>query len=295
MDVRSQTAIVTGASRGIGRAVAIELGRRGVNLVLAARTVEVEGPFSGTIMETAAAVEAGGGRAVAVRTDMTDVRDIENLVRTAEDRFGGIDIVVNNAAATMAPIAIERSGGLDELAGSSNADPVGGTSLTALSREDWLRQFDTNLHGPFSLMQAAVPSMQRRGGGVFVNVTSGAADLMPVPPSAPESSTRPVGAAARVADIPDRIGYAASKAALNRLGNVLAPELRALGIAVVSIDPGYTRNETVELLGGLGIVDADAALPIEVSVRAIVRVITADDRLAYSGTVVRASDIGAAS
>jgi NAD(P)-dependent dehydrogenase (short-subunit alcohol dehydrogenase family) len=256
MDLRGKTAIVTGASRGIGKQVAIELGRLGANVVVAARTVEAHRRLAGTISETVEAVEAVGGQALAVRTDLTDVGDIEELAQASSERFGGVDLLINNAA-----------------------DTSGGTpSILDLSRTDWLRQFDANLHGPFSLMQAVLPSMQERGGGIVVNMTSRAGDLVPLESRMSESFAIHIG---------ERIAYAASKAALNRPGNVVAAELRASGIAVVAIDPGFTRTELVELMGERGMVDAAAAVPMEVPVKTVLHVVTCDDPMQYSGAILR--------
>jgi NAD(P)-dependent dehydrogenase (short-subunit alcohol dehydrogenase family) len=247
VDVRGKTAIITGASRGIGKQLAIELGRRGANVVVAARTVDPHRRLSGTIGETVSEVEAAGGQSLAVRTDLTDVGDIEALARAAVERFGGVDVLVNNAA-----------------------DTSGGTpSIADLDRVDWLHQFDTNLHGPFSLIQAVLPSMRQRGGGVMV--------MQDRP-----TSSGPIR-------IGERTAYAASKAALNRLGNVIAPELRAIGIAVVTIDPGFTRTELVELMGERGMVDPDSAVPMEVPVRAAMHVVTCEDPLVFTGTILRAA------
>jgi NAD(P)-dependent dehydrogenase (short-subunit alcohol dehydrogenase family) len=259
MDVNGKTAIVTGASRGIGKQIAIELGRLGANVVVAARTVEPHRRLSGTIGETVCAVEAAGGQAIAVRTDLRDLSDIQALVDTAVERFGGVGVLVNNAA-----------------------DTSGGTpSILDLDRQDWLRQFDANLHGPFSLMQAALPAMQAGGGGVIVNMTSGAGDLVAV-----RSSSRTEGGPIRIGE---RVAYAASKAALNRLGNVIAPELRDLGIAVVMVDPGFTRTELVDLMGERGVVDAAAAVPMEVPVKTVIHIITSNDPLQYTGEILRAA------
>ena len=102
MDVKGKTAIVTGASRGIGKQIAVELGRRGANVVVAARTVEAHRRLTGTIGETVAAVEEAGGQALAVRTDLKNLADIQALADAAVGRFGGIDVLVNNAADTSA-------------------------------------------------------------------------------------------------------------------------------------------------------------------------------------------------
>ena len=195
MDVKGKTAIVTGASRGIGKQIAIELGRQGANVVVAARSVEAHRRLSGTIGETVEAVEAAGGHALAVQTDMRDPGSIRAVVDTTVERFGSLDVLVNNAA-----------------------DTSGGTpSIQDLDRDDWLKQFDTNLHGPFSLMQAAIPFITAAGGGVIVNMTSGAGDLSALGSRASGDGAIRIG---------ERLAYGASKAALNRLGNMVAPELR---------------------------------------------------------------------
>jgi NAD(P)-dependent dehydrogenase (short-subunit alcohol dehydrogenase family) len=261
MDVRGKTAIVTGASRGIGKQIAIELGRRGANVVVAARTVEPHRRLAGTIGETVEAVEEVGGRAIAVRTDLREPADIRSLVQAAVDQFGGVEVLVNNAADTGA----------------------GTTSIVDLDRDDWLRQFDTNLHAPFSLIQGVLPLMQKGGAGVIVNMTSGAGDLMPV---RPVDADGPGSAALRIGE---KEAYAASKAALNRLGNVIAAELRDVNVAVVMVDPGFTRTELVELMGERGMVDPAAAVPMHIPVKTVLHVITCDEPLQYAGQILRAA------
>lgn len=258
MEPKGKTAIITGASRGIGKQLAIELGRRGANVVVAARTVEPHRRLPGSIGETVNAVKAAGGNAIAAKTDLTRISDIKRLVASAIETFGGIDVLVNNAA-----------------------DTSGGTPfISDLSRADWLRQFDANLHGPFSLIQEVLPSMRLRGAGVIVNMTSGAGDLMPMGSMPARSSSTRIG---------ERIAYAASKAALNRLANVIAPELREAGVAIVNVDPGFTRTELVELMGERGAIDPAAAVPMEVPVNTVLHVITANDPFAYTGTILRAA------
>jgi NAD(P)-dependent dehydrogenase (short-subunit alcohol dehydrogenase family) len=259
LDLDGATAIVTGASRGIGKQVAIELGRRGANVVVAARTVEPHRRLPGSIGETVEAVEAAGGRSLAVRTDLGSLDDIEALVAATTEAYGGVDVLVNNAA-----------------------DTSGGTpSIGDLDRADWLRQIDTNLHAPFSLIQAAVPLMEARGGGVIVNMTSGAGDLRPV-------AAAPV--AAGPVRIGERVAYAVSKAALNRLANAIAPELRERGIAIVNVDPGFTRTELVDLMGERGFLDPDAAVPMDVPVKTVLYLVTSDAAMTYTGAILRADE-----
>jgi len=100
MDIAGRTAIVTGASRGIGKHTAIELGRRGANVVVAARTVERRKRLPGTIGETVEAIESTGAKALAIQADMANAEDLDRLVASSFDHFGRIDILINNAAAT---------------------------------------------------------------------------------------------------------------------------------------------------------------------------------------------------
>lgn len=139
--LRNKVVIVTGASRGIGRHLALALAAEGASVVLAARTVEPRRVLPGTIGDTLAQIEAAGGRAVAVQVDVTQVADLERLVDTAVATFGGLDVLVNNAADTQ-----------------GSTEPI-----EAHPRDRWLRQFDTNVHAPFSLIGLAVPHLRARG------------------------------------------------------------------------------------------------------------------------------------
>jgi NAD(P)-dependent dehydrogenase (short-subunit alcohol dehydrogenase family) len=216
--------------------------------------------LTGTIGETVELVQATGAQAIAVQTDLRDADDVARLAARAIEQFGAVDVLVNNAA-----------------------DTSGGTpSILDLDRQDWLRQFDANLHGPFSLIQAVLPSMKERGEGVIVNMTSGAGDLVPVRPPT-------TGSGQGAIRIGERVAYGASKAALNRLSNMIAPELRDHGIAVVSVDPGFTRTELVELMGERGMVDPKAAVPMDVPVKTIVHVVTSDDPMQWTGQILRAA------
>ncbi len=254
-----KTVVITGASRGIGKQTAIALGALGANIVIAARTVEPRRSLAGTIAETAAEVEAAGGQALAVAVDLTSPDAPERLVAEAVARFGGIDVLINNAADT--------SGG----------------SLTSWERSGWEQQITTNLLAPIALMAAVIPVMTERGGGIIVNMTSGAGDLT-------ARSDQPVGSEA------DRVGkqfaYATSKAGLNRLGNIVAPELAAHGIAVVTVDPGLVLTELLAFMGTRGVVDTTDARPMDDPVRTILAVVTAADPLRFSGELLRTATFG---
>jgi NAD(P)-dependent dehydrogenase (short-subunit alcohol dehydrogenase family) len=148
-----QVAIVTGASRGIGRALAVGLAEAGTAVVCAARTqVASESPLPGTIHETVDAIRANGGSALAVRCDIGVADDIMGLVAAAVGEFGHVDVLVNNAMApTRAP-------------------------FVESSVDQWDESMRINVRSLFLTAKAVLPSMTARGGGSIINISSGAAD-----------------------------------------------------------------------------------------------------------------------
>src|SRR5215203_1487808 len=99
MDLRGKTLFITGASRGIGLAIALRAARDGAQVVVAAKTAENNPKLPGTIHSAAADIEAAGGQALAVQCDIRDEASVQAAVGAAVSRFGGIDILVNNASA----------------------------------------------------------------------------------------------------------------------------------------------------------------------------------------------------
>ncbi|HEY2029645.1 MAG TPA: SDR family oxidoreductase [Myxococcales bacterium] len=142
--LRDQVAIVTGSSRGVGRAVALALAREGCDVVVAAKTDEQHARLPGTIHETAQAIERLGRRALAVRCNVREFEDVEECVQAAVDRFGHVDIVINNAGAI-------HWGPLAEW-------PVGKFDLVN----------DVNVRGAFLCARAAIPHMRERKRGRIV-------------------------------------------------------------------------------------------------------------------------------
>ena len=137
LGLRDKVGIVTGASRGIGRAIAIGLADEGCRVVLCARGEE-------RLQEAAREVEAKGGRALAVVADIAKAADVERLVQAAAEAFGRIDILVNNASAYVA----------------EDSDAA------------WQASFEMNILATARLTRLVVPHMQRAGGGAVIHIAS---------------------------------------------------------------------------------------------------------------------------
>src|SRR5438552_11776708 len=99
MKFEKKVAFITGASRGVGKCIALALAREGCDVVVAAKTTEADARLPGTIFETAKEVEALGRRALAVQVDVRDESSVEKGVKTALDKLGRIDFLINNAGA----------------------------------------------------------------------------------------------------------------------------------------------------------------------------------------------------
>jgi citronellol/citronellal dehydrogenase len=151
--LEGKVAIVTGASRGVGEYMAIELAKEGCDIVAAART-ESEGQsrLKGTIVETAAELEKLGVRAISVRCDVTDDESIELMVKRALGEFGRVDILINNAG-IMAP-----------------------AKLVDMPMKRWDLIWRVNVRGAIACSKAVLPHMIERRDGVIINVSSIAAD-----------------------------------------------------------------------------------------------------------------------
>jgi NAD(P)-dependent dehydrogenase (short-subunit alcohol dehydrogenase family) len=151
MILDGRVAIVTGASRGVGAATAIALAARGCSVVCAARATEASPlPLPGTIDDTVRAIHEAGGTALAVPTNLARDADTVAMVDRTIEAFGGVDILVNNAAITF-------PGDLD----------------IDMKRFDLI--IDVDLRAPLLASQRVVPSMRARGGGAILNISSVAA------------------------------------------------------------------------------------------------------------------------
>ncbi len=153
MKLRDKVAIITGASRGVGKNMAVELAREGCHIVAAARTEEETDPkLPGTISSTAEELRSLGVRALPVRTDVTDEDSIRAMAKATLDEFGRIDILINNAG-IMFP-----------------------GPLVALPLKRWDLAMRVNVRGAVACCQAVLPHMIERRDGVIINISSIAAD-----------------------------------------------------------------------------------------------------------------------
>ena len=147
MTLANQTLFITGASRGIGLAIALRAARDGANIVIAAKTNDPHPKLPGTIHSAAAAIEAAGGRALPVVVDVRDEQQVADAVNAAVARFGGIDVLINNASA----IALTD------------------TLSTAMKRYDLMH--DVNTRGTFLCSQLCLPHLLKAPSPRILNIS----------------------------------------------------------------------------------------------------------------------------
>jgi NAD(P)-dependent dehydrogenase (short-subunit alcohol dehydrogenase family) len=213
-------AVVTGASRGIGRATAIALAGAGFDVAVGARTARAgEGrddarpeadPLPGSIEETVADVEAAGGRGMGVRMDLHEPDSLSEAVDDVMAGWGGIDVLVNNAVDT-GPGSMSRF---------LETDPA-----------DLERKLAANCTAQLALIRHLLPGWIERGRGVVVNVTSAVAVSDPIAPAGEGGWG---------------LAYAASKAAFHRIAPILAIEHGSDGLRIYNLDPGTVLTEKME-------------------------------------------------
>lgn len=230
---RGRNAIVTGASRGIGAALAERLCAEGANVAIVARTVDRHDHLAGSLDETVARCARYGTRVEAIASDLADDASRATVVPAALDRFDGrIDVLVNNAAAAIYQSILDYP----------------------LKRRRIM--FEVNVQAPIDLSQAVVPGMAERGEGWILNVSSGSTRLQDGPPFRTAGRATEIGL------------YGATKAALNRVTNAFAVECHALGIRVNTVEPrAAVMSEGAEALVG-GLVGDDQIESMEAMVEA---------------------------
>ena len=203
-NLSGQVVVVSGASRGIGKGLALGLAEQGAAVVCAARSSRATpGELPGTVEDVAEAIVAAGGQAVAVRADIGSDDDVHGMIAAAVDRFGRLDALVNNAMTpTRAP-------------------------FDDLTLDQWDQSWKINVRSLLVSCRAAVDAMTPTGGGSIVNVSSGAADPQLPPEYLP----------------PGYLAYSVAKAALERFSTALAPEVAHRNIAVNAFRPGAVKTE----------------------------------------------------
>ena len=143
MNLKDKTAIVTGGARGIGRGIALELAKAGVNIVIA-DLPDVQEDAD----ETCKLIEAQGAQALSVQTNVRDEAQCQAMAQAAVDKFGGIDILVNNAGV------------------------VGVAPVVTMSEEEWDRVIGVNLTGMFLASKAVIPHLTQRDASRIINLSS---------------------------------------------------------------------------------------------------------------------------
>ena len=200
LECEGRVALVTGASRGIGAAIAVRLAEAGAQVAVAARTLEPDPKYVGSLSETVERIRSNGGTVIPVQADISKSSDRQRMVAETAEALGPIDILVNNAAVTFYQ------------------------PFTEFTQKRYDLMFEVQVRAPFELAQLVVPSMRDRGAGWILNITSRAG----VHPQGPPF----LGIYKRGFSV-----YGMVKAALDRFTTGLAAELFDDGIAVNSLAP----------------------------------------------------------
>lgn len=147
MSFKNKTVLISGATRGIGKAIALKLAKEGANIVIAAKSTEENPKLGGTIYSAAAEMEAAGGNSIAVQTDIRFEDQILHVIETAVKAFGGIDIVINNASAIQ----------------------LTGTEQTESKRFDLMHSI--NVRGTFLFTKHAIPYLKKSSSGHILTLS----------------------------------------------------------------------------------------------------------------------------
>lgn len=262
----TKVAFITGASRGIGRETALAFARAGFDVAISARTLE-EGeshahalrnadgkPLPGSLNGTAAAIRALGRKALVVRMDLLDSASVLGASAAVFAEFGRIDVLVNNA--------IYQGGDLN-------------LPFMELQAETLERVFQGYVMSPFLLTRAVAAGMLGQGGGVVINVTSGAGESDP-PIAASKGGWG--------------YAYGAGKAAVSRLSGVLAIELGERGIRGYTVNPGVVTTDALKAtIGDSGLIALRAgSAPPEVPAAVMLWLATAEQAVDYQRRTIAA-------
>jgi citronellol/citronellal dehydrogenase len=237
--LKGRTALVTGASRGIGEAIAARLAMEGAKVVVSARTAEEgESRLPGTLHETVERIRRAGGEATFIKADLAQASERERLIEEAVAAYGPVDILVNNAAITYF-IPVED-----------------------FPEKRFKLMMEVQVYAPFHLCQLVLPSMKERGRGWIVNISSGAG----IHPKQPYTRVR------------GGTVYGMCKAALERFTTGLASEVYEAGIAVNVVSPGLVATPGVAVHGLINEQTKDRVQPIEYIAEAVYRLASGDPK-----------------
>ncbi|MBA4088985.1 MAG: short-chain dehydrogenase [Sphingobium sp.] len=219
--LEGRVAVVTGASRGIGAAIARRFAAEGAAVAIVARTVEPGGPLAGSLTETAERIRSAGGQCLMIAANLADPVDRARIVPATVAHFGRLDILVNNAAwSRFLPIWEAQSRHVD-------------------------LAFQMNVHAPQALSQQALPHFRTQGEGWICNISSATADRPPPAPYDPDDRY------VRFNRDGHATLYGTTKSALDRLTAGWAVELSREKIAVNALAPvGAVASEGAMAMGG---------------------------------------------
>lgn len=244
----NRVAFVTGASRGIGRGCARKLAEAGFDVAVAARTRhegEAGGGLPGSLEAVAEDVARAGRKVLRCPMDLLDRRSCAAALEATLSELGRIDVLVNSAI--YYGEGAKAEGGKDEgqKGGGDDDKSGGGMGLFAeVPIEAYDRAFAVNVISPLFLIQQVLPSMREQGGGLIINISSGAG----------QNETR---------DLPGAGGwpllYSITKAAINRATAGLAKELRGDAISVVNLEPGVVATERMLMMTSRQGIDGGAS------------------------------------
>ncbi len=264
-----RVALVTGASRGIGKAIAVHLAQGGFDVAVGARTMH-DGEqrehsstvtksdtraLPGSLASTAALVEQNGQEALPVFIDLLDRSSLASATAKVLEHWGRIDVLVNNG----------------RYVGPGHMDLILDTPIELIDRH-----LEANVVAPIVLTKLVLPQMLERGHGVVINLASSSGTMDPPTPAGKGGWG---------------LGYGASKAALHRMAGILAVELKDQGILAFNLSPGFIATERIAIdMGEFGF-DVSKGAPADVVGAVAAWLVTSPDAIERNGQWIEAQPV----